>query len=176
MGIDISDRMLAVAIEENSDPKIEYIRMSIEDLSQLCGSFDVVVSSLALHYVEDFDRVARDVYRLLSPGGVFIFSQEHPIVTAHSGGDRWTKDARGEKVHMNLSNYGVEGERSTTWFIDGIKKYHRTFSTIINTLAGAGFTVEQVTEPLPTAEIMEKYPEHKDLLHKPDFLILKVRK
>lgn len=28
-------------------------------------------------------------------------------------------------------------------------------------------------EPLPTDEILEQYPDYKDLFHKPDFLLLK---
>ncbi len=39
-----------------------------------------------------------------------------------------------------------------------------------------GFTVEKMIEPLPTDEILEQYPEYKDLFHKPDFLLLRVKK
>ena len=60
--------------------------------------------------------------------------------------------------------------------MDHIKIYHRTFSTIVNTLIGAGFTILQVEEPIPTEELMQQYPEHRDLLHKPDFLLLKAKK
>lgn len=31
-------------------------------------------------------------------------------------------------------------------------------------------------EPLPTDEILEQYPDYKDLFHKPDFLLLRVKK
>ena len=176
VGIDISEKMLEVARRENSHPKIEYIHMPIEEISSLSESFDVVVSSLALHYVKDFADISRQVYDLLDDGGLFIFSEEHPMVTSHSGGDRWTRDENGEKLHVNISNYGIEGERSTSWFIDGIKIYHRTFSTIINTLVNVGFSIEQMIEPTPTPDILERYPDYYDLFHKPDFLILKVKK
>ena len=86
MGIDISSKMLEVAKQENSDPKIVYRNMPIEEIAQLNETFDVVVSSLALHYVEDFNGVVRNVYSLLDSDGTFIFSQEHPLVTCHSGG------------------------------------------------------------------------------------------
>ena len=176
VGIDISKKMLEVAKKTNSDPKIEYINMPIEDIDKLNETFDVVVSSLAFHYVEKFDHVVKTIYNLLDENGVFIFSQEHPLVTCHSGGNRWTKDENGEKIHMNLSNYGVEGERTSKWFVDNIKIYHRTFSNIVNTLVKAGFSIQQMTEPLPTSELLERYPEQKDLFHKPDFLIIKVKK
>ena len=77
---------------------------------------------------------------------------------------------------MNLANYGVEGERETSWFVDHVKVYHRTFSTIVNTLTEAGFSIENIIEPLPTPEMLERYPDYKDLLHKPDFLLIKVKK
>lgn len=176
VGIDISQRMLEIAKKENSDPRITYLHMPMEEIHTLTGSFDVVVSSLALHYVEDFEGVLRGVYSLLNPGGVFIFSQEHPVVSCHAGGDRWTRDEKGEKLHMNLAHYGVEGERSTTWFVDDVKKYHRTFSTIVNTLLKVGFSIEGMVEPFPTDEILAQYPDQRDLLHKPDFLLMRVRR
>ena len=176
IGIDISGKMLEVARQENSDPKIEYINMPIEEIAQLNETFDVVVSSLALHYVEDFAGAVKKVYSLLGAGGTFIFSQEHPLVTCHSGGNRWTRDENGEKKHVNLANYGVEGERETTWFVDNVKVYHRTFSNIVNTLLEAGFSIENMIEPFPTPELLERYPDYKDLLHKPDFLLMKVKK
>lgn len=176
VGIDISNKMLEVAKSENIDPKIVYINMPMEDISRLNESFDVVVSSLAFHYVEDFLGVVKNIYDLLDTNGVFIFSQEHPLVTCHSGGSRWTKDENGEKKYVNLSNYGVEGERNSKWFVDNVKIYHRTFSNIVNTLIKAGFSIQQMTEPLPTPELLESYPDQKDLFHKPDFLIIKVKK
>ena len=176
VGIDISAKMLEIARKENSDPKIEYIQMPMEDIGRLEGSFDVVVSSLAFHYVEDFAGVVQNIYRLLSDGGIFLFSQEHPLVSSHCGGNRWTKDDEGNKLHLNFANYGVEGERETTWFVDNVRIYHRMFSTIVNTLISTGFAIMQMIEPLPTEELLQQYPEHRDLLHKPDFLLLKVKK
>ena len=81
-----------------------------------------------------------------------------------------------QNIYANLADYGIEGERESVWFVDHVKKYHRTFSTIINTLINAGFTIGKMIEPLPTEEMLEQYPEYKDLLHKPDFLLLRVKK
>ena len=175
-GIDISEKMLSVAKEKNSDPDITYIRMPMEDLDRLEGEFDLAVSSLALHYIEDYKGVLKNVHRLLVPGGEFIFSQEHPINTCHPGGDRWTRDENGLKLYVNLADYGREGERDSVWFVEGIKKYHRMFSTVINDLIDAGFVIEKITEPEPTGELLEKYPEYYDLFHKPDFLLVKAKR
>lgn len=176
VGIDISQKMLDIAKRENCNPNISYLNMPIEDIALLDEKFDVVVSSLAFHYVEDFIGVVKGVYKLLNDNGIFIFSQEHPLCTCHTGGDRWTRDKNGNKLYVNLANYGLEGERESVWFVDNVKKYHRTFSTIVNTVIESGFTVEKLLEPLPTKEILEKYPQYKDLYHKPDFLVVRVSK
>lgn len=176
IGIDISERMLEAAQRENSRPQIEYRRMPMEDIAGVDGRFDLVVSSLAIHYVEDYKGLADHVFQLLEPGGLFVFSQESPLNTCFSSGERWTRDEQGSKLFANLANYSVDGERESTWFVDGVKKYHRTFSTVVNTLIGAGFCIETLLEPVPTREMIEAYPPYKDLLHKPDFLLVKARK
>lgn len=175
-GVDISEKMLEEAEKENSDPKISYIHMPMEEIARLNGRFDVVVSSLAFHYVEDFPGIVKNVYNLLREDGAFIFSQEHPLCTCHSGGDRWTRDEKGDKIYVNLSGYGVEGERESVWFVDHVKKYHRIFSTIVNTLVEAGFVIEKMMEPLPTDALLAQYPEYRDLRHKPDFLLIRAKK
>lgn len=176
VGVDLSQKMLEIAKKENAHPQIAYINMAIEDISCLKQKFDVVVSSLAFHYVEDFEGVVKSVYKLLKRGGMLVFSEEHPLVTCHTKGERWTKDGDGNKLYLNLSNYGVEGERQTEWLIDGLKIYHRSFSTVINTLIDSGFCIERIIEPLPSKEILDKYPKYKKLFHKPDFLLVKSKK
>ena len=57
LGTDISHRMLETARARNPGPSIEYRQAAIEDLRFPDGSFDVVLSSLALHYVEDFQTL-----------------------------------------------------------------------------------------------------------------------
>ena len=177
VGIDISEKMLEVARKENADPKITYLNMPMEDLYKLTENdtdrFDVAVSSLALHYVDDFSGVVSEVFKLLNEGGSFIFSQEHPLNTCHGKGERWTMDENGKKLHVNLSNYCVEKEYESAWFVENVQKKHRMFSTIMNTLIENGFSIEKVVEPMPTDEIIEKYPWYDDNYHKPDFLLVK---
>ena len=89
---------------------------------------------------------------------------------------RLDKDENGNKLFANISNYSVDGERESTWFVDKVKKYHRTFSTIINTLIEAGFQINKLIEPVPTPEALKEHPAYNDLLHKPGFLIIKAMK
>lgn len=174
VGVDISEKMLEVARKENSDENILYINIPMEDISSIDEKFDVVISSLAMHYIEDFDGVVKAVHSLLDDGGIFLFSQENPMNTCFSGnGSRWTLDENGVKIHANISNYCVEKRFESTWFVDGVQKYHRMFSTIVNSLADAGFRIVRMEEPYPTKELVDKYPEYYDLYHKPDFLFVK---
>jgi len=175
-GLDISEKMLEVARNENSAPGIRYINKSMTDLHEITEKYDVVFSSLAIHYIEDFGKLVKDVYNLLNEGGYFIFSQEHPLTTALQTADYWARNSENECVHYKLTTYSLEGERRVRWFVDGIVKYHRTFSTIINTLTSSGFIVEKMLEPVPGSETMEQYPQYKNSIHKPDFLLVRARK
>lgn len=175
-GIDISAKMLEVAQNENTSPNIQYLNMNMTNLDKLTDKFDVVFSSLAVHYIEDFDKLAIDIYNRLNQGGYFVFSQEHPLTTALLAQDYWTQNAENEYVHYNLATYSLEGERKVTWFVDGVVKYHRTISSIVNSLSTTGFNIEQMLEPIPSKDIMKQYPAYQRTIHKPDFLLIKVRK
>ncbi len=174
LGIDISEKMLAVATAEN--PDLEFIRADMSDLSFIKDKYDVVFSSLAVHYVEDFGAFAKSVYDVLNPGGYFIFSQEHPLTTAPKSGASWARDDDGNVLHYKLTDYTRNGFRSTKWIVEGVEKYHRTFSEIVNSLCEAGFTVEKMLEPVPTRETIERDKSWEKDLHKPNFLLVKAKK
>jgi SAM-dependent methyltransferase len=174
VGVDISEKMLAVAKAETSG--ITYLQADMNDLSAIEGQYDVVFSSLALHYIEDFDKLCRQVAALLNQGGYFIFSQEHPLTTSPINGVTWTRNEQGQRLHYNLTDYARSGRREMTWLIDGVVKYHRTFSDVVNGLTNAGFAVEKMLEPVPTPETLERLPYFADEYHKPNFLLIKARK
>ena len=71
LGIDASEKMLARAIAATGDPAMTYTRADMEWLELPPASFDLAYSSLALHYVEDLDRLISVVYRSLAGGGKF---------------------------------------------------------------------------------------------------------
>ena len=178
VGIDISEKMLKIAKSESSHTKIRYIRMSMTDIDKLDQKFDLVYSSLAFHYVKDFDRLAKNIYKLLNKGGYLLFSQEHPLVTATVGGlHHYNKDADGNYTSFTFSDYGMPGERTTSWFVDGVRKYHRRFSDIITGLGKAGFIIETVSEPIPKESAVKIIPNIliKEQI-KPTFLLVKAKK
>src|SRR3989440_3412978 len=68
VGVDLSEKMIARARESTNDSSIEYRRLAIEDIDFSAEEFDVVISSLAFHYVEPFDIVCRKVHHCLKQG------------------------------------------------------------------------------------------------------------
>lgn len=177
IGVDISEKMLEVAKKESADEKIKYINMTMTDISKIGKKFDFIYSSLAFHYVEDFDAFAKEMYSVLNNGGQLLFSQEHPIITATiDGNGHFNKNLKGKRVSYTFSNYNEPGERKVHWYVDGVIKYHRTFSNIINALAKAGFIIEEVCEPTPEDWAVEKLPTIVKEYIKPNFLIVKAKK
>ena len=175
MGIDISDRMLEVAEKENNAGNISFVKMCMEDIICIEDKFDVIVSSLAVHYIADFDKLVSDIFNLLCPAGVFVFSQEHPITTASKEGVSWAKN-EGEFEVFCLNNYSCSGRREITWIVDDVIKYHRTFSEILNNLISAGFIIDCVSETVPDALTIDKLPAFSRCLHVPDFLLIRAIK
>lgn len=170
IGTDISERMLSRAREINSAPAIEYRRMAIEDLDFPAGAFDIVLSSLAFHYVESFAMIAEKVAGCLTPGGSFVFSVEHPIFTAQ-GAQAWHLDAAGNPSHWPVDRYFEEGARQAVFLGETVTKYHRTLATYLQTLLQSGFTLTHFTEPTPDPGLLAAHPEYADELRRPMFAI-----
>ena len=177
VGIDISEKMLEIARNENSHPSIEYLNMSMTDIDKLGKKFDVIYSSLAFHYIENFEEFAKKMYGCLNEGGVLLFSQEHPISTATiDGKGHYNRDESGKRVSYTMSNYNEMGMRHIKWFVDDVIKYHRTMGNIITSLAKSGFRIDTVCEPLPSEDAIKLYPDIVKEYIKPCFLIVKSRK
>lgn len=59
--VDLSQKMIEQAIRLTSDPHVQYVQHAIEDYTPQADSFDLVISSLALHYIEEYARLTRIV-------------------------------------------------------------------------------------------------------------------
>ncbi|ACT04648.1 class I SAM-dependent methyltransferase [Paenibacillus sp. JDR-2] len=175
LGIDISEKMIARAKSFNADAAITYRQAAIEDISFEPGEFDAVISSLALHYVEDFEGACRKIYDSLAPGGSFVLSMEHPVFTAVAAQD-WHYGPSGERLHWPVDHYQDEGSRIARFLDSDVIKYHRTLSSIMNALIQAGFRMTEVAEPGPSQEALDQYAEMKDETRRPMFLLLAAQK
>ncbi|CQR57160.1 class I SAM-dependent methyltransferase [Paenibacillus riograndensis] len=171
VGIDLSENMLERARAMTDDPGIEYRRGAIEDIRFAAGEFDVVISSLAIHYVERFDLLCCEVQHCLRTGGSFVLSVEHPIYTALAAQD-WHYGPDGAKLHWPLDHYHDEGPREARFLEDDVIKYHRNIATYLNTLITSGFTVTKLSELQPTPEMLEQNAAWHEELRRPMFLLL----
>ena len=178
LGTDISEKMLSFAMENNAADNITYRRLAFEDIAQLDEKFDLITSSLAFDYSQDFEGLMSDVYSLLNDGGYLVFSMSHPISTAYDGVyDRYTRTKDGVRLYANLHNYGIEGERHFKWVVDDYEVYHRMFSTLVNAIAKAGFVIEECQESKVPDEILKAHPDKfGGVIHQPDFIFFRCRK
>ena len=174
LGTDISHKMLEIAREKNADEKIKYECKAMEDLDFEECSFDVVISSLAFHYVKDFAPLVQKIYKWLKKGGDFVFSVEHPVFTAYGSQD-WYYDSQGNILHFPVDNYYYEGKRDAIFLGERVTKYHRTLTTYLNTLLDNGFTITHVVEPKPPQELMD-IEGMKDEMHRPMMLLVSAKK
>ena len=174
-GIDISDRMLEKAQEMTTSPLIEYIKKPIEDIDYAPNTFDVVISSLAFHYVESFDDICKKVNHCISSGGEFVFSVEHPIFTAYGTQD-WHYDGQGNRLHWPVDRYFTEGIRKANFLGEEVIKYHKTLTTYINNLIMSGFEVEALIEPEPEESMLKNNSEMQDELRRPMMLLISAKK
>lgn len=178
LGIDISSKMLEYAKEYYSAWNITYRQMALEDICNLKEQFDLVTSSLAFDYVEDFNRLMKDVYKIIKDGSEFVFSMSHPMATAWDGQyDRYTRTEAGERLYANISNYMVEGQRTVNRVVEQYEFYHRTFSSILNGLIKAGFLIEECQESKCSEKLRKQYPDvFGGTLHRPEFIFFRCRK
>lgn len=86
--------MIAKAVADNSDDKIKYKVCGVEEYIYPENTYDLVVSNLVLHYIENLANVYQKVYCTLKVGGYFLFNIEHPTFTAGVNED-WIYDEMG---------------------------------------------------------------------------------
>lgn len=175
VGIDISENMLNEARKKTTSPLVEYIQMPIEDISYPPNSFDVVISSLAFHYIENFGDIVDRISHCLAPGGAFVFSVEHPVFTAYGTQD-WFYDEEGNILHFPVDNYYIEGMREAIFLGEKVTKYHKTLTTYLNNLIQYGFAITGIVEPKPSEDMLKAIEEMKEELRRPMMFLVSAEK
>ena len=173
LGLDVSEKMLAQAAAMTDRPGITYQRADLETL-QLSSTFDVVYSSLALHYLSHMDALFATIFHALRPGGALVFSCEHPIYTAPRQ-QEWFIDDAGQRS-WPVNQYQQEGERVSNWFAAGVKKQHRKLATWINALIAAGLVIERLDEWGPDVQQVAENPALDEERERPMLFLLAARR
>ena len=129
-------------------------------------SFDLVFSSLVVHYIEDIGTLFAEFSRLLRPGGRFLFSTHHPQADFQKHqGDYF------ETVFVSEEWKGFSDQPITMSF------YRRPLSAITEALIDAGFVIERLSEARPTEAFREIAPDSYERIRTyPSFLCIRAVK
>ncbi len=149
VGVDPSSEQLAHArkLADGHGVRVQFLEGIAEDLRSLPdGSFDIVLSSYAFDYVADLGRAYREAWRVLKPGGIFVFCLSHPWFQAV--GWYLSVDPDAPEV-LDYSSWPVL--REWDWvYEDGTSarfvEQLRTLEQILNDLLDAGFMLERLVE------------------------------
>lgn len=139
-GFDLSARMIDLArkrLGDDADVRVADLRAP---LPYADDAFDIVVVSLALHYVEDWPAALAELRRVLKPGRRLSASIIHPVIYA-------VRNPETDYFALTryAEDYTLAGE--TAW----LTYWHRPLQDVINSFTGTGFRIHAVTEPPPAA-------------------------
>jgi len=184
VGIDISSGLIEIA--KKNYPNLEFHTMDAEKLDFPKESFDVVFSSLTMHYLESWTKALEGMYEVLKPNGECIFSITHPFFSA-------TKKHEDEKVKSRTFGYR-EHKESHTCEVTGdylnpkkvevcigkdlvVTNYHRPLSIIMKEIVSSGFEVVDIVEPKALDESKKDNPIFWEVHQKiPEFMIFELMK
>ena len=164
-GIDISEEMIGAATKRAGEKANFLVHDLTEKLPFRDQSFDWVISSLTLHYVENWDLVLSEFHRVLKPGGRLLYSIHHPFMDFHE---------------FKRPDYFAREMLTDTWVKPNItidvSFYRRPLQEII-TSTSKYFSVEHVIEPQPVERLKDEDQKTFDKLMKtPHFLIIESAK
>ena len=150
-GIDISNKEIEIAKREN--PKIEFKIANAEKLPYKNKEFDIVLVSLSLNYLKNWNSVLKEIYRVLKPNGIFVFSEGNPV----SDSIRFNEN---RKIDIRRSYFDEKNPVKIPWWNGVIMQfYHKTYGTIIKLLRKHGFELLDYEDSFPIMQAKKKFPE-----------------
>ncbi len=183
VAIDGSRAMLAGAHERTADSGISYVLGDLESHKLDGGGlshehdlrFDLVFSSLTLHYIVDLAGLLARIRAALRPGGHLLFSVEHPIYLAPSVPE-WQPGVTPGGSVWPLDGYAMEGPRDAAWLGSIVRKQHRTVASYVNTVLAAGFVLRRLEEWCPSVAQVQAQPAWAIERHRPYFLLVSAQR
>lgn len=126
----------AVETETQRHQGIDYVEADLCQLPDFGGPFDAVVASMVLPAIPDWRPAMRSCVEALVPGGVFVFSINHPCFE-----QLWsTWSAHDEyRTCRYLQQYEIPGRHGSD--------FHRPLSAYLNEVIALGCRVREVAEP-----------------------------
>lgn len=157
VGIEGSKRMAEAAAKTLEGTRSKVVMSTLEKWQPEEGAFDLVLSRFVLHYLSDLEELMKKVHSSLVPGGKFIFSVQHPVLTSSTR----TAEAKEAKTDWIVDDYFNMGERKEPWIGKSVIKYHRTTEEYFLLVKSAGFSVEDTREGTPFPENFDLEEEYK---------------
>jgi len=147
IGIDLSPAM----VEESKRRCPKNGRFFVADLAEPLpietGSLDGITCSLALHYLRDWEVPLRSFRNSLRPGGWVVISLDHPF---------------GRPLPSQRGGYFDTELVSDSWQKRDVKVtqhfWRRPLSSVVQAFSEAGFVIDRLSEPQPTAAALERFP------------------
>lgn len=124
VGIEGSRNMAQHAIRTLKGRNGKVVQTAMEHWEYPQNSFHLVISRLAIHYIDDIDSLFQNIHRTLRPNGRFLFSVEHPVITS-------TLQPSGTRTNWIVDNYFKEGFREQQWMGGTVHKYHRSIESYL---------------------------------------------
>ncbi|MGO9560724.1 MAG: class I SAM-dependent methyltransferase [Acidimicrobiales bacterium] len=158
---DVSAEMAALTSERVGD-RADIRQHDLHDPLTFAAdaSYDVVVASLVLHYLRDWEPVLAEFRRVLAPGGLILFSTHHPS---------W--DWQGHSPE----DYFAIKQVSETWLRGGepfeVTFWRRPLRAMTAAVKAAGLVVEDLVEAEPLPELADKDPESYEQLRTSPFFL-----
>ncbi|KAL4940168.1 hypothetical protein BDV06DRAFT_224344 [Aspergillus oleicola] len=137
-------RNMTLGGSENIDSShgIKFPQADLDIINILKETYDIVYSSLTLHYIWDLPRLINAIYTSLKPNSRIIFNIKHSIYTAQLEG-KWLSSGSGSQ---SWNGYGTGGERVRSWLGTDVRNCHRTTQTYLSTSLGVGVTLADFVE------------------------------
>lgn len=131
--------------------------------------YDLVISRLVIHYLQDLKPIFDSIRSALIPYGQFIFSVQHPVLTS-SVNSATTSERKSDWI---VDNYFESGKRKEPWIGESVVKYHRTFEEYFQSLKDIGFKIEGIRECKPNSQFFNSEGEYMRRMRIPLFLVFK---
>lgn len=165
--VDFSPNMIEMT-KKRVGSKAEVIRADLNEPLDFIQdeSMDIVLSSLTLHYLKDWNPVMREFNRILKKEGELVFSVHHPFM---------------DFTVFKRENYFMTELLDDEWDTHNgkvkVQFYRRPLNKIISSVIEAGFVIEKLLEPMPIEQFKIEQPKVYDRLTKnPQFLFIRARK
>lgn len=161
LGIDLSEEMISRAkqTEARENRGIDYRTGNATELKTIEDhTFDRVIAVFLFNYIktDEVVLVMNEVYRILKPGGRFVFSVPHPMLAFTRKKEAPFYFDPGSFGYFSGRNQMFEGK---IWRRDGkaleVRSIHKTLEDYFSALSSAGFnTMPRLKELKVTAEMI----------------------